>query len=89
MTGKQGEQGTGKHSHKDTEASGRQQSGGQDQDSERQRADQAQAGSKPGQGGGDESESLKEREYRDEQGNIHHHTKKYMEQHGKEQDKDK
>ncbi len=27
--------------------------------------------------------SLKEREYRDSEGNVHHHTNAYMEQHGK------
>ena len=32
--------------------------------------------------GGGESDDLKSREYRDEQGNVHHHTKSYMEQHG-------
>lgn len=31
-----------------------------------------------------ERESLKAREYRDENGEIHHHTNTYMEQHGKE-----
>lgn len=30
---------------------------------------------------GGEAEDLKSREYKDEQGNIHHHTKTYMEQH--------
>ena len=28
-----------------------------------------------------ERESLKEREYRDKEGNVHHHTRTYMEQH--------
>lgn len=28
------------------------------------------------------SEDLKSREYRDNQGDVHHHTKTYMEQHG-------
>ncbi|HEX7837364.1 MAG TPA: hypothetical protein VF469_07875 [Kofleriaceae bacterium] len=28
-----------------------------------------------------EASDLKEREYRDSEGQIHHHTKKYMEQH--------
>ena len=28
-----------------------------------------------------ESESLKEREYRDKEGNVHHHTRTYMDQH--------
>lgn len=33
---------------------------------------------------GPESASLKEREYRDEKGEVHHHTKEYMDRHGKE-----
>jgi len=28
---------------------------------------------------GSQSDDLKSREYRDEQGNVHHHTKEYME----------
>lgn len=36
-------------------------------------------GSSHSQGG---SEDLKSREYRDNQGEVHHHTKTYMEQHG-------
>jgi hypothetical protein len=31
-----------------------------------------------------EGQSLKEREYRDQDGEIHHHTRTYMEQHGKQ-----
>lgn len=31
----------------------------------------------------EEEADLKRREYRDEKGEIHHHTKKYMEQHEK------
>lgn len=31
-----------------------------------------------------EDPSLQSREYRDKDGNIHYHTKKYMEQHGKQ-----
>ena len=37
--------------------------------------------------GADEEASLKSREYRDEKGNVHHHTKTYMEQHGGEKKK--
>lgn len=33
-----------------------------------------------------ESSDLKSREYRDEQGNVHHHTRTYQEQHGKERE---
>jgi hypothetical protein len=36
-------------------------------------------------GGSDSEPSLKEREYRDSDGTVHHHTKTYMEQHGKKQ----
>lgn len=35
-----------------------------------------------GQRGGQENEQdLKEREYRDEHGNIHHHTREYLQEH--------
>ncbi len=34
-----------------------------------------------------ESESLKEREYRDKEGDVHHHTRTYMEQHKGERGK--
>ncbi|MBV9078832.1 MAG: hypothetical protein JO048_15305 [Methylobacteriaceae bacterium] len=52
--------------------SGRQQ--GSSERGARQQGDNAQQG-----GGG--SDDLKSREYRDEQGNVHHHTRAYMEQH--------
>jgi hypothetical protein len=84
------QQGTGKHPHKSTEepyphneapsTSGK-------SASERGKGQQAQSesGGNRQQGGSQsESDDLKEREYRDEQGNIHHHTRTYMEQHGKE-----
>ena len=29
----------------------------------------------------EDQQSLNEREYRDQQGNIHHHTRSYMERH--------
>jgi hypothetical protein len=35
-----------------------------------------------GKAGSDEERSLKEREYRDAEGNVHHHTRTYEEQHG-------
>lgn len=35
-------------------------------------------------GRGGDSSDLKQREYRDEKGEVHHHTRTYMEQHGKE-----
>jgi hypothetical protein len=31
-----------------------------------------------------ESSDLKQREYRDKEGNVHHHTREYMERHGKQ-----
>ena len=83
------QKGTGKHPHKSTEepyphheapsTSGKSTSErGQDQES------QSQSGTSRKQGGSEsESSDLKEREYRDEQGNIHHHTRTYEEQHGK------
>jgi len=36
-----------------------------------------------GQRGGSGSDELKQREYKDAEGNVHHHTKTYMEQHKK------
>ena len=46
----------------------------------RKSAGSAQSGG--GKGGSDEDRSLKEREYRDAEGNVHHHTRTYEEQHG-------
>ena len=42
--------------------------------------DQGKADQRDGRSG--ERHSLKEREYRDSDGNIHHHTNEYMDQHG-------
>ncbi len=86
----QGEQGTGKHGHKDTQepwphhgqgGSGQQQQGGGSQG--QQSGGGSQAGAQQGSGGSEEH-SLQEREYRDKQGNVHHHTNTYMEQHEEE-----
>jgi len=76
------EQGTGKHSHKDskepwphTEASGsehRSESRNEHSSSDENRK-QSASGSSQG-GPSSSTEDLKEREYRDEQGNVHHHT---------------
>ena len=83
------EQGTGKHPHKSTEEpyphheapttkgsesksgghSGQSQSGG------------SQSGKQQGSGQSGESSDLKSREYKDEKGNVHHHTRTYEEQH--------
>lgn len=81
MAGQQ--KGTGKHPHKSTEEpwphneaqSGEQSGSGEE-------SQRAHAGSKPSAGGGGSSD-LKEREYRDEQGNVHHHTRTFEEQHRK------
>ena len=48
---------------------------------------QSHGGSRGGRQGDEnreEEQSLKEREYRDKDGNVHHHTRTYMENHGKE-----
>jgi hypothetical protein len=89
----QGNQGTGKHGHKDTQEPyphHEGQTGGSQQagrgGSEQRSSEAGHSGGQHGSGqtgGGSQSESLKEREYRDAQGNVHHHTKTYEEQHGK------
>ena len=48
---------------------------------------QQHGGSSRSEQRGSEDADLKEREYRDEQGNVHHHTRTYMEQHKGERDK--
>ncbi|HVZ31039.1 MAG TPA: hypothetical protein VG963_01355 [Polyangiaceae bacterium] len=80
MANSRGQQGTGKHPHKDT----------QEPWSHPRKAD-ASAGEKKESGGSAQeggkkqsSSDLKEREYRDSQGNVHHHTRTYEEQHGKQ-----
>jgi hypothetical protein len=82
-----GEQGTGKHPHKSTEEPyphTKDQKGGQ-----RERGEQggrgggdreAQAREASGDQGG-QSDDLKSREYRDDKGEVHHHTRTYQEQH--------
>jgi hypothetical protein len=79
-----GQQGTGKHPHKDsaepyphTKETGGQHRG----DHGGERGGQGgQSGSESRDGGGDD---LKSREYRDAQGNVHHHTHTSREQQGK------
>jgi len=41
------------------------------------------AGSRQGEGKGSEAADLKRREYRDDKGQVHHHTNTYAKQHGK------
>jgi hypothetical protein len=74
---KQGEHGTGKHGHKDAqepwphhESESGKKSGGSAQHS----ASQSHGHSQQHGGSGSEDQSLKSREYRDAQGNVHHHT---------------
>ena len=76
------EQGTGKHPHKDssepwhhTEGSQpehRQESRGENSGTEHNRK-QSASGTNEG-GPSSSSQDLKEREYRDKEGNVHHHT---------------
>ena len=76
------EQGTGKHPHKSTEepyphtkgseSGERKESRGESSGS---RNEQRQSGSGTSQGGPtSDTRDLKEREYRDKEGNVHHHT---------------
>jgi hypothetical protein len=48
----------------------------------RRNASGDQGKAEQGEGRSGERHSLKEREYRDSDGNIHHHTNEYMDQHG-------
>lgn len=82
------EQGTGKHPHKSTEEPfphHEAESGDREQKQSRSRSREGsgsqQEAANQGGGQGDESSDLKSREYRDSQGEIHHHTRTYEEQH--------
>lgn len=85
-------EGTGRHPHKKTEEpwphtkeQGKQQAGkveaqpsagaGAARAREAEKREPEKAESRP------EQQDLKQREYRDEQGNIHHHTRTFMQQH--------
>jgi hypothetical protein len=85
------EKGMGQHPHKSSEEPWPHREGNEEGKGEHQHSKQAAAGA--GTHGsqssrrahqGSESSDLKEREYRDEQGNVRHHTRTYEEQHGKE-----
>jgi len=102
MAQSKGQQGTGKHGHKDTQepwphtkdndgGQKHQASGGNDGEKtgrggsdggEKRQASSGSSGGQSSRGGSDDSSDLKSREYRDEQGNVHHHTRTYIEQHG-------
>ena len=81
------EQGTGKHPHKSSEEPYPHHKGGTDESGRSQHASSgSQHGTQSSRSGdeGSESSDLKEREYRDAQGNVHHHTRTSESQHGKE-----
>jgi len=89
MAQSKGQQGTGKQRHKDTQEptqnkdsdGGKSSRGGSDAGEKRQ-ATSGGSGGQSSRESSDSSSDLKSREYRDEQGNVHHHTRTYMEQHG-------
>lgn len=92
----QDQKGTGRHGHKDTQEPWPHREGQQGSSqhsghgsSENRSSESGRSGGehRSGQGSSSGSKSLKEREYRDAQGNIHHHTKTYEEQHGKGRDR--
>lgn len=81
-----GHEGTGEHGHKDTRepwphtkdqrsARGRDDSGRSGGSEHRSDGSSQQASSR------EERESLERREYRDANGEVHHHTRTYQEQH--------
>jgi hypothetical protein len=75
------EKGSGKHPHKSTEepwshhkeASGKKEE--EKQQSRQSGAKESGAKEEQASSGSEESSDLKEREYRDKEGNIHHHTR--------------
>jgi hypothetical protein len=87
MAERHDQQGTGKHGHKDsqepwphTKDEGQQHSRGSE--------GEQSGGSSKGQGqSGSQNADLKEREYKDEKGEVHHHTKTYMEDHEGKKDR--
>lgn len=83
-------QGTGRHPHKSTEEPYRHtrenQSSSSPSGSREMHAGSQSASHSAGSSGshsGSGSSDLKSREYKDAQGNIHHHTKTFEQQHGK------
>jgi hypothetical protein len=82
------DQGTGKHPHKSTEEpyphhEGKTTQGDREQRGSGSSTTKEQTRSTREHDRGSESSDLKEREYRDAQGNVHHHTHGHEEQHGK------
>jgi hypothetical protein len=78
------EQGTGKHPHKDSQEPWPHNERSQSEHRSESRSEHS-GGTRQASGSseGSESRDLKEREYRDEQGNIHHHTHTSQEMKGK------
>lgn len=77
MAENKGEQGTGKHPHKSTEEPYPHHEGKTTKHEEEGKSGSHRGGShsQHSKGGGEsESDDLKSREYRDKEGNIHHHT---------------
>lgn len=90
-----GQQGTGKHPHKSSEEpfehhekgqGEKAQGGSQSTGGKSTQASGSGSSGKASQQGSDSSD-LSSREYTDEQGNVHHHTRTYQEQHGSEKKK--
>jgi hypothetical protein len=85
-------QGEGEHRSRSSQAS---HSGGSERSSRSSRDDGSNRSSQGSRGSessrsenrGSEDADLKQREYRDEKGEIHHHTRTYMEQHRGETNK--
>ncbi len=84
------EQGTGKHAHKSSEepyphheapTQSGSSSGDSKESSSHTRQGPKSSGSGSGQSSSQGSDDQKSREYRDKDGNIHHHTTTYEEQH--------
>lgn len=73
----EGEKGSEHRSSQSSHHSGSEHSGSERSSSERS----------SGQPSRSENADLREREYRDNEGNVHHHTHTYEEQHGKENKK--
>jgi hypothetical protein len=68
-----------KREHGDNKASRHQDGGGREYPAASHAGSKPRGGSEPSAESGD----LKRREYKDAEGNVHHHTHTYMEQHGK------
>jgi hypothetical protein len=87
---KENKEGTGRHPHKSTEEprphheTGKQQPEDKTQAAGTASREQEEQREEVGKKRSLESSDLKEREYRDQQGNIRHHTRTYEEQHRKE-----